>query len=203
MARTARKNYYNALASSDKENIVAFDTDFNSIKTKESYSTYPATRRVSPSLPLFCNPSTPPSSTTVTSKRSFCRHRGQKLSSARRTVVQVLSGPMKNLLSSTSTYISCSSTLSSTDHTDCCTDSGATDDMMTTYRSFLSYIPVCEKYTILGDNTLVEIKGFGTAVYKLNGKFIKIWNALHIPALRGPLSTMRKHCRQKECGIFA
>ena len=39
----------------------------------------------------------------------------------------------------------------------------------------------------LGDTTRLPIEGICTSVYTLNGHNILTWNALHIPALQGPL----------------
>ena len=45
--------------------------------------------------------------------------------------------------------------------------------MFPDYKSFSSYTPLVNKFAMLRDNTLVPIKGHGTAVYRLNGKVIK------------------------------
>mgnify|MGYP000856555199 FL=1 len=89
------------------------------------------------------------------------------------------------------------------DDVDCVGDTGATDDMFPDYSTFTSYQPVHGHYATLGDETKVPIMGIGTAVYRLNGKVIKTRDALHIPALRGPLFSLRRHRRRVGCGLFS
>ena len=49
----------------------------------------------------------------------------------------------------------------------------------------------------------MEIKGIGSAIYSLNGKVVKTRNALHIPSLRGPLLSLRRHRRRQGCGVYS
>ena len=70
------------------------------------------------------------------------------------------------------------------------------------YSCFVSYTPLVDKYALLGDDHLVQIKGYGTTVYRLNGKVIKTRNSLHVPALRGPLFSLRRHRQRHGCGIL-
>jgi len=74
--------------------------------------------------------------------------------------------------------------------------------MFPNYSCFVSYTPVTGNYAILGDETLVEIKGCGMAVYCLNGKVIKTLNALHITSLQGPLFSLRRQCLHQGCDIY-
>lgn len=85
-----------------------------------------------------------------------------------------------------------------------CADSGATDFMFPDRQAFLSYHPcppgrVCD---LAGDQS-VPIVGVGSAVIRLNGKVILVRNALHIPALRNPLYSLRRHRKMPGCGVFS
>ncbi|KAL7459292.1 hypothetical protein ACHAWC_010958 [Mediolabrus comicus] len=85
-----------------------------------------------------------------------------------------------------------------------CADSGATDFMFPDRKAFLSYHPcspgrVCD---LAGDQS-VPIVGVGSAVIRLNGKVILVRNALHIPALRNPLYSLRRHRKMPGCGVFS
>lgn len=56
---------------------------------------------------------------------------------------------------------------------------------------------------MLGDDTRLPIYGRGTAKIRLNGKTILLRNALHVPALRAPLYSLRQHSKQPGCGTFS
>lgn len=76
--------------------------------------------------------------------------------------------------------------------------------MFPDYSAFISYRKcapnrVCD----LGDDTSVPIVGEGTAVVRLNGKVILVRNALHIPALRQVLYSVRRHRHVPGCGVFS
>ena len=49
----------------------------------------------------------------------------------------------------------------------------------------------------------LPIEGIGNAVYTLNGRTILTRNALHIPALRGPLYSLRKHRQRPGFGVYS
>ena len=65
--------------------------------------------------------------------------------------------------------------------------------MFPDYSTFNTYHRLSNLYSTLGDTIRLPIEGIVTAVYKPNGCTILTLNALHIPALRGPLSSLRKH----------
>ena len=71
--------------------------------------------------------------------------------------------------------------------TDCCADSGASEDMFPDYSTFKKYHSLTNCYATLGNTTKLPIEGIVTAVYTLNGRTILTHNALQITALKGPL----------------
>jgi hypothetical protein len=90
-----------------------------------------------------------------------------------------------------------------TDDAECCADTGATDHMLPDYDAFYSYHKCSGRFVTLGDSTKLPIHGFGTAIICLNGKNILIRNALHVPALRSPLYSLRRHRLMEGCGFYA
>ena len=91
---------------------------------------------------------------------------------------------------------------SQSDEAECCADSGATDFMLPDRQAFISYHRCFHRYALLGNDTKVPILGEGTAVFSLNGKTLLIRNVLHVPDLRAPLYSLRKHKAMKGCGTF-
>ena len=85
----------------------------------------------------------------------------------------------------------------------CCADSGASEDMFPDYSTFKTYHRLTNRYVTLGDTKRLTIEGIGTAVYTLNGRTILTCNALHIPALRGPLYSLHKQRQQTGCGVYS
>ena len=75
--------------------------------------------------------------------------------------------------------------------------------MFLDYSTFKTCHRLPNRYSTLGDTTRLPIEGIGTAVYKLNGHTILARNALHIPALRGPLYSLRKHRQRPGCGVYS
>ena len=71
--------------------------------------------------------------------------------------------------------------------TACCADSVASEVMFPDYSIFKTYHHLTNLYATLGDITKLPIEGICTTFYTLNGRTILTCNALHIPALRGPL----------------
>ena len=71
--------------------------------------------------------------------------------------------------------------------TACFSDSGTPEDMFPDYSTFKTYNRLTNCYATLGNTTKVPIEVIGTAVYTLNVRTILTRNALHIPALQGPL----------------
>ena len=87
--------------------------------------------------------------------------------------------------------------------TACCADSGASEYMFPDYSTFKTYHHLTNHYATLGDNKRIHIEGIGTALYTLNGRTILTRNSLHIPALRGPLYSLRKHGQRPGCGVYS
>ena len=87
--------------------------------------------------------------------------------------------------------------------TACCADSGASEDMFPDYSTFKTHYCLSNCCATLGDTTRLPIEGIGTVVYTLNGRTIHTRNGLHIPALRGPLYSLRKHRQRPGCGVYS
>jgi hypothetical protein len=88
-------------------------------------------------------------------------------------------------------------------HSECCADSGATEHMLPDYSAFVSYKRCHNETVTLGDRTQLPIKGRGKAVFQLNGKTILVRDALHVPDLRAPLYSLRKHRHMDGCGYYS
>eukprot|EP00804_Cyclotella_cryptica_P022103 CCRYP_011581-RA/>CCRYP_011581-RA protein AED:0.10 eAED:0.05 QI:0/0/0/1/0/0/6/0/1337 len=82
-------------------------------------------------------------------------------------------------------------------------DSGATDTMLPDYSAFISYRRQHNRWVTLGDTTKVPILGEGTAKIKLNGKTIILRRCLHVPELRNPLYSLRRHRHMPGCGTYS
>ena len=82
-------------------------------------------------------------------------------------------------------------------------DSGASHDLFPYFSTFKAYHLLYNFYATLGDTTRLPIEGICTVVYTLNGSTILTRNALHIPALRGPLYSLCKHCQRPGCGVYS
>jgi hypothetical protein len=54
----------------------------------------------------------------------------------------------------------------------------------------------------MGNNFYVPVLGHGSAVIALNGRFILIWNTLHVPGLAVPLYSLCAHLKQLGCGFI-
>ena len=82
-------------------------------------------------------------------------------------------------------------------------DSGATSTMVPWKELFLSYRPTPGSYVILANNQKTQCLGRGDIRIKMGGYVTIIANALHIPALRCPLYSIRSHSRIRGCGFHA
>jgi hypothetical protein len=89
------------------------------------------------------------------------------------------------------------------DHEECCADSGATEHMIPDYKAFVSYKSCRGEFVTLGDTTKLPIMGKGTARFYLNDKVVEVRNALHVPGLRAPLYSLRRHCHMFDCGYYS
>ena len=58
-------------------------------------------------------------------------------------------------------------------------------------------------YVILGDHTKLPVLGRGSAAICINGKNIKVRNALCVPDLRDALYSLRRHNHMPGCGTFS
>jgi hypothetical protein len=88
-------------------------------------------------------------------------------------------------------------------HSECCADSGATEHMLPDYSAFVSYKKCHNESVTLGDETQLPIMGRGKAVFMINGKTIQVRDALHVPGLRAPLYSLRKHRHMDGCGYYS
>ena len=89
------------------------------------------------------------------------------------------------------------------DNDNCCADSGATNVMLPDYYVFISYHKYFHCFAILDDSTKLPILGKGTTVFSLNGKTIMVQDAIHVPSLRAPLYSLRKHKTIHGYGTFS
>ena len=85
--------------------------------------------------------------------------------------------------------------------TDCCADSGASEDMWTDYSTFKTYLRLSNCYATLGDTKNLHIEGIVTAVYRLNRQTILTRNSLHNPSLCSPIYSLLKHRQRPGCGV--
>ena len=81
-------------------------------------------------------------------------------------------------------------------------DSGATDHMFPDKSTFISYKLVSNLQVHMGNNSFLPVLGRGTAIISLNGQWVLVWNALHVPRLVVPLYSLRAHCLQRGCGFI-
>ena len=84
-----------------------------------------------------------------------------------------------------------------------CADSGASEDIFPDYSTFKTYHCISNICATLEDTNRLPIEGIGTVVYTLNGCTILIRKYLHIPALRGPLYSLRKYRQIPVCGVYS
>ena len=82
-------------------------------------------------------------------------------------------------------------------------DSGATDNMLPDYSAFISYRRQVNRFITLGDDTRLPILDEGSAKIKLNGKLVILRKCLHVPGLRNPLYSLRKHRQMPGCGTYS
>ena len=67
----------------------------------------------------------------------------------------------------------------------------------------MSYRTCTNRFAILGDDTPLPILGEGTAKFSLKGKVLLTQNCLHVPGLRSPLYSLRKHKEMPGYGAFS
>ena len=82
-------------------------------------------------------------------------------------------------------------------------DSGSSEYRLPDYSTFKTYHRLSNRCATLGDTTRLPIKVIGTVVYILNGRTILTRNALRIPALQGPLYSLRKNRQRPGCGFYS
>ena len=89
------------------------------------------------------------------------------------------------------------------DEDEACADTGATGMMLQDYAAFVSYHKVADQHVELGDDTRLPIAGVGTAKFSLNGKVVRLRDCMHVPGLRAPLYSLRRHRHLPGCGTFS
>jgi hypothetical protein len=119
---------------------------------------------------------------------NFSAAKSEVVASARHVSTSLAEAAKVALASPHSKVSSCN-----TSHQECCADSGATEHMLNDYDAFVSYHPCRNEYVTLGDDTKLKIYGRGSARFMLNGRVIQVRNALHVPDLRAPLYSLRRH----------
>ena len=75
--------------------------------------------------------------------------------------------------------------------------------MFPDYSTFKKYHRLSNHYATLGNTIKLPIEGIGNAVCTLNGRTDLTCNALHIPAIRGPLYSLHKHHQIPGCGVYS
>ena len=81
-------------------------------------------------------------------------------------------------------------------------DTDTTNHMCPEWSEIISHHPVTNISVRMGIKALVPVLGKGTALISLNGKLILVRNVLHVPTLRTPLYSLRKHLTQRGCGFL-
>ena len=84
-----------------------------------------------------------------------------------------------------------------------CAESGVSEDMFPEYSTCKTYHRLSNCYATVGFTTSFPVEVIGTVVYTLNVRTILIHNALHIPALQGPLYSLCKHRQIPGCGVYS
>ena len=81
-------------------------------------------------------------------------------------------------------------------------DTGATDHMFPDKSTFISYKRISNLQVRMGNNSFLPVLGRGTAIISLNGWWVLIRHALHVPGLAVPLYSLRAHLKQPGCGFI-
>ena len=83
-------------------------------------------------------------------------------------------------------------------------NTGATDHMYHERSTFLWYHPVPRHMlnVCMGDKTFAPVLSKDTVIISLNEKLVLLRNVLHMPTLRTPLYSLRKHLTQRGCGFL-
>ena len=182
-ARTLNSNGYNDLYSSDYEDNPFFEEMVDSNSIMNPINTYTV---VPSNLTLV---STPPK---VLKKQRDIRER-TRLATIKQaqydktTSARFLSTALHSVSQSITFANSHKIAMYKKKDTACFSDSGTPEDMFPDYSTFKTYHRLTNCYATLGDTTKLPIEVIVTAVYTLNVRTILTRNALHIPALQGPL----------------
>ena len=75
--------------------------------------------------------------------------------------------------------------------------------MFPDYSTFKTDHRLSNCYDTLGYATRIPIEGISTTVCTLNGRTILTRNAIHIPAIQGPLHPLHKHHQIPGCGVYS
>ena len=77
------------------------------------------------------------------------------------------------------------------------------EDILPGYSTFKTYHRLSNRYATIGDTNKLPIECIGTTVFTLNVWTILTCNALHIPALHGPLYSLQKHRQIPGYGVYS
>ena len=86
---------------------------------------------------------------------------------------------------------------------ECVIDSGATSTMWPYIEDFITYKQLDHHCVTLANNSQVPCLGIGSIQVLLQTKMIVVLQVLHVPALRCPLYSIRRHRRQLGCEFIA
>ena len=106
---------------------------------------------------------------------------------------------------SISSYSDCRLSSSPPPHTwsgEAIPDSGATATMWPHRHNFTKYRPTPSQYVLLADKSKIPVLGVGTVVVYFDKYIVQIRNVLHVPDLRAPLYSIRRHRRQFGCSFY-
>ena len=86
---------------------------------------------------------------------------------------------------------------------ECIIDSGATSTMWPYIEDFSKYNPMSNHFVTLADDSQIRCHGIGEIRVRFKNKTISITQVLHVPELRCPLYSIRRHRRQEGCEFLA
>ena len=82
-------------------------------------------------------------------------------------------------------------------------DSGASDHMWPYRDAFVEFTPLSGCYIAIANQSSLPVTGRGTVQLRLAGRTIRLVGVLCIPALMGPLFSIRRFRKIPGCGFFA
>jgi len=81
-------------------------------------------------------------------------------------------------------------------------DTGAADHMFPDKSAFISYTRIPSLQVRTGNNSYLLVLGLGTAINSLNGQWVLVHHALHVPGLAVSLYSLHAHFKQRGCGFI-